>query len=102
MLLADRPRMRPFRCLRGTKIPRPASVLEDRKQRSSHLLVAYDEYTSYATKVIELVPGELAHQYWANATVPIGRDVAVGPFLGSWEPNGGELAIEPQGGDRPC
>ena len=41
------------------RIPGPALVLADWKQRSSRLLVAYDEYAPDATTVIELVPGTM-------------------------------------------
>lgn len=40
-------------------MPHNMSVLADWKQRSSRLLVAYDECAPYATTVIELVPGRM-------------------------------------------
>jgi len=44
---------------RRLHIPRPASVLEDWKERSCRLLVACDEYAPHQTKVIELSPDNL-------------------------------------------
>ena len=48
----------PYRGL-SLHIPRPASVLADWKERSSRLMVAYDEYAPEQTAVIELVPDKL-------------------------------------------
>jgi hypothetical protein len=48
----------PYRGL-SLHVPRPASVLEDWKERSSRLLVAYDEYAPKQTTVIDLSPDKL-------------------------------------------